>query len=474
MPTLSDLPWLSSWIPVLSGSMIFLGLCMFAVQAVEWSSKLKPSMRPVVLGVLFSTVGIMAMQFPFPVGEAGLPFDYRNVLIAGAFIVAGPVAGITAGVASSTYRIVMGGDPLVGLLTIVLSTLVSAGVWYFSRNYRCASPVWMAAFGIGLALSNSVVAFVIPDPATAWMVFETYLVWTCLLYPPVMVLFGVIIRRELERRDSIGRLVTAQQSLLQERDRADQLRREAEQALFKAEEANRAKSRFLATMSHELRTPLNAIMGFSQSIGQGVLGPVQPARYREYANDIHKSAAHLFELLTDILDMSRLDAKTVTLDCQPISINSELDSSLVLVDHQASTHTIINSVDPDLPYLVGDGRAIRQILINLITNSIKYTPPHGTIEIFAHEKDGQIEFGVSDNGIGMEPDLIDRLMRPFQRAEDPIVATQSGVGLGLSICHALTELMGGQLDIESLPRSGTRVTVRLPIWRDPKSLAEAA
>ncbi len=245
-------------------------------------------------------------------------------------------------------------------------------------------------------------------------------------------------------------------------------RRQQEQHLQSAMDelvrATQAKSDFMASMSHELRTPLNAIMGFAEMIANQYLGPIENQRYTNYGRLIMRSGAHLLEMVNDILDIERIAAGKYVLTIQEVSIGEVIYECCTFVGHRADEGGINLdiSVPKNLPTCPADRRALLQLLINLMTNAIKFTPEDGKVLLSAKTNDTQHIIEVRDTGIGIPEDKLPTITDPFTRhGIDPTIA-QDGVGLGLSICNSLVDLHGGRLTIESEVGKGTTVTVRLP------------
>jgi signal transduction histidine kinase len=218
-------------------------------------------------------------------------------------------------------------------------------------------------------------------------------------------------------------------------------------------------------MSHELRTPLNAIIGFSDVARRGTLGEISPPIYRDYAEIIHESGNHLLTLINDILDISKIEAGKFDLQFEALDPYRLTESSrrLVsgLVDQAGSTLTV--HVDETLSSIFGDERAVKQIIINLLSNAVKFTPRGGAISLEARPHgQGGSELTVSDTGIGMSPAEIITALDPFSQINSAIASKHRGTGLGLSLAKMLTELHGGQLEIDSTPNTGTRVSIILP------------
>ncbi len=241
---------------------------------------------------------------------------------------------------------------------------------------------------------------------------------------------------------------------------ADKYMREKE----RAEDANRVKSEFLANISHELRTPLNAIIGFSDMMHREVLGPINNAQYADYINDIHMSGAYLLELINDILDMSRIEAGRLTLETKPCSLRSLLDDCIHIVSAQAEAEKIelLPSIPKDVEVVL-DQRAIKQVMLNLMSNAIKFTPEGGAVQLLAEMDQASVHIYVKDTGIGIEENAISKLGKPFQQVENQLTKCHSGTGLGLAISRSLVDLHGGHLSIESEVGVGTTVLVTLPL-----------
>jgi len=247
-----------------------------------------------------------------------------------------------------------------------------------------------------------------------------------------------------------------------ERLRAEAELREAKEA---AEVSDRAKSDFLANMSHELRTPLNAIIGFSEVIGESLLGPVGTPRYLEYARDIRQSGLHLLQIINDLLDISKIEAGKFELRDEIVNLAELLEGTMRLVQERAEKSGLrcMLSVSADLPPLRADSRAMRQVMLNLLSNAVKFTPAGGEVRVLTgRDAVGAVTVAVADTGIGIRPEDIPRALAPFSQIDNQLSRRFEGTGLGLPLAKRLMELHGGNLDLSSLPGAGTTVTIRLP------------
>lgn len=253
------------------------------------------------------------------------------------------------------------------------------------------------------------------------------------------------------------------------------LRKQMEQTLRLAKEqadsSNRAKSAFLANMSHELRTPLNAIIGFSEMMIKGTFGPIGSDKYTEYLSDIHVSAEHLLGIINEVLDMSKIEAGRLELQEENISVADMIEGLVRMMSSKtfASDIEIHTDVQDDLPLLKADERLIRQVLINILTNAIKFSHKQGVIKISgALEPDNSMVVSVEDQGIGIKENKIKQALEAFGQVTDVPErreTNQQGTGLGLPLAKAMVELHNGRLDLESEYGVGTTVTLTFPAER---------
>jgi two-component system cell cycle sensor histidine kinase PleC len=341
----------------------------------------------------------------------------------------------------------------------MLALLAAAGV-----SALTAAPL-PRAVAAGLAPMLGAVALSLvaaPDLAAATMCGFTFL---------AQVYFGVLSRRlyanaiagmtsQLEREGLIAEL--------------EQAKANSDEARRRSEEANLAKSRFLATMSHELRTPLNAVLGFSEVMKEELFGPHAVPAYRDYAADIHSSGKHLLDLINEILDLSRIEAGRYELKEEAVNLGfiAEECEHLLSIRARAKSISLALSVAPDLPRVWADERAMRQITLNLLSNAIKFTPNGGAVAIkVGWTASGGQYLAVKDTGPGIPEDEMPTVMSSFGRGEVALKQAEEGSGLGLPIVKGLVELHGGVFVLKSKVREGTEAVMVLPPQRVMAPLA---
>ena len=255
--------------------------------------------------------------------------------------------------------------------------------------------------------------------------------------------------------------------VLMHNDVTDWVKTEKEllQAKDTAELADRAKSEFLANMSHELRTPLNAVIGFSEVLRDKLFGPLGGERYYDFVNDIHDSGEHLLELIDDILDLSKMEVGQRELDAKPMDLSRTIIAAVRMVNQRAERAGVSVRVDTeeDMPPFNGEERGIKQILLNLLTNAIKFTPANGEITVITHmSADGALVITISDTGIGMARSEIPLAFAPFVQLDSAHSRQYEGTGLGLPLVKSLVEMHGGSVRIDSEIDQGTSVVLRFP------------
>jgi two-component system cell cycle sensor histidine kinase PleC len=236
-----------------------------------------------------------------------------------------------------------------------------------------------------------------------------------------------------------------------------------EEEKIRAEQANQSKSEFLANMSHELRTPLNAINGFSDIMQKEMFGPLGDPRYKEYVSDILFSGQHLLSLINDILDMSKIEAGKMNLSTEAMIMDEMVTQVLRIVRGRAEENRLKLVYDEiETPEIEADPRMVKQILLNLVTNAIKFTPEGGVVSVNVTVKSAGLIVSVSDTGIGISQEDIERLAKPFEQVDSQHAKKHEGTGLGLALSKSMVELHGGNFTMQSVVGEGTTVTFTLP------------
>ncbi len=236
-----------------------------------------------------------------------------------------------------------------------------------------------------------------------------------------------------------------------------------ESARVEAEAQSAGKTRFLANMSHELRTPLNAVIGFADIMRERLFGPL-PDRYAGYADSIHQAGGHLLDLINDVLDLSKIEAERYELSLENLDSRDPVSAAVALIRVQADEKGVdLAPVLPPTPLMVqADARALKQMALNLLSNALKFTPSGGSVTLTLDGVGPYLELVVSDTGVGIAPEDLQRIGRPFEQAGDADQKAR-GTGLGLSLVRSLTELHGGRMTIDSTLGEGTAVMIRLPV-----------
>jgi signal transduction histidine kinase len=263
------------------------------------------------------------------------------------------------------------------------------------------------------------------------------------------------------------------QARITELERELDRHRDVEVSLLKTmrdvREANEAKSNFLANMSHEIRTPLNAIIGFSEIMESQLIGPLGSEQYVGYAKDVRESGQHLLEVINDILDLSKIEAGQLEAGETETDLLDAIEACIRMVTDQAKEADVSVTLDvpPTVPHVRANARMIRQILLNLLVNAVKFTPADGsvTLQVLRHDETGDLLIRVEDTGVGIDEEDQERILRPFEQVRKAGRPYGSGTGLGLPMSKSLIELHGGSLDLNSQLGVGTVVTLRFPADR---------
>ncbi|HJS44817.1 MAG TPA: HAMP domain-containing sensor histidine kinase [Rhizomicrobium sp.] len=329
------------------------------------------------------------------------------------------------------------------VMAVIASLVVARGsnIMMYVANLLPLALMTSARFLLGDSVTDMVMGGLAP--------FVAFQMWYT--GRPLVLRMGEDARLRFEVEDLAGELKDARDEALKKR--------------FEAETANASKTAFLANMSHELRTPLNAILGFSEIIAQECFGPVGSDRYRDYAKDIHSSGAHLLSLINDLLDVAKIEAGRMDIAPYPLEADRVFDIALKLINTKAREKDQVLSikVEPSAPPLWADERAVKQILINLVSNAVKFTPMGGRIDVVGgRAKNGDFQIMVRDNGPGIPPEKMDMVFKPFSQVDNRFDRQAGGTGLGLALVRGLAELHGGAAWMESEYGKGCSVFVTLP------------
>jgi two-component system cell cycle sensor histidine kinase PleC len=356
----------------------------------------------------------------------------------------------------------MPGNPLNHLflavcLVCVVSGLLVSRATHLDMFIAGLAPVGLLAF-VRFALGDGAIDYVI---ATLLPIYAMQLIHDG--------------RRLTQRLDGDSRLRFEVEDLARE---LEETRDDALRKRYEAETANASKTAFLANMSHELRTPLNAILGFSEIIEKECLGAVGSPKYKEYAGDIHSSGSHLLSLINDLLDVAKIEAGKMDIEPEVLDTRKTLESALKLVQAKARERRqeFAIEVAADTPDLYADERAFKQVLINLVSNAVKFTPIGGRVAVVASRTHGgEFQMMVEDNGPGISSDKIDRIFKPFSQVDNRYDRQAGGTGLGLALVRGLAELHGGRAWLESEQGKGCRAYVVLPNQANaPKKIENVA
>ncbi|WP_026481400.1 HAMP domain-containing sensor histidine kinase [Ahrensia sp. 13_GOM-1096m] len=308
-----------------------------------------------------------------------------------------------------------------------------------------------------------VISFAIPVVAfgAQYGMQQTGMLATALVFSGLLFFTFVAVRLEKSSKSGLA-YQNENHSLVAELEMAKSI---SDEARRRAEEANLAKSRFLASMSHELRTPLNAILGFSETMSAEILGPLGNDTYKTYAKDIHSSGEHLLNLINEILDLSRVEAGKYEIKEETLRLTDIAEDCMALIQMKADQKSI--KIEPNfqegLPRVLADERAMRQVLLNTLSNAVKFTPSGGTIKLLVGwtESGGQY-MSVVDNGPGIPEEEIPIVLSAFGQGSIAIKSAEQGTGLGLPIVQALLSMHGGKLELRSKLREGTKAIAILP------------
>ncbi|MEM9938222.1 MAG: PAS domain-containing sensor histidine kinase [Pseudomonadota bacterium] len=284
-----------------------------------------------------------------------------------------------------------------------------------------------------------------------------------------MISMGLDVTDDIQNQNELNVQRAELQKLVHELERSEGhagiLAGKLNEEKLKAEESANSKSAFLANMSHELRTPLNAINGFSEILVSELYGPLGDQRYKDYAGDILASGQHLLDMINDILDMAKIEAGKMTVDLRPIDLVEPVDAAIRMIRRKAEDKRIRLTLHAreDLPRVDADHRAIRQMILNLVSNALKFTDEGGEIKVGIDLRRDMLRVAVRDNGVGIPEDALGRLAKPFEQVSDTRDRNYEGTGLGLALTKSFAEMHGGRLTISSREGVGTQVSFFIPV-----------
>jgi len=406
------------------------------------------------VGMLFGAATAVVLLLPVHL-NGGASTGSQTILLALAGLIAGPVAGVVAlSISVAAQFLIAAPDATIGGSGVPLTfAAVLAGILFrlvlgTEESETRVSYYHFPLLGGVCALLSLVALWLLQG----WSAVAASGIPAIIAGVLSCTVLGTLLLHET-RRDKA------------ERDLRESKCRLAE-ARDAAERANRSKSAFLANMSHELRTPLNAILGFSEMIADEYLGPVGQEQYKDYAGDIHASGEHLLSLINDLLDVAKIEAGKMEIAPELLSPEKVLDHvrMMMTIRTREKKQTLKMKVLPGMPALYADERALKQILINLVTNAIKFTPEGGriTVSIGAARSGNGVEIACIDTGAGISPEKLDKIFTPFSQVDNRFNRQGGGTGLGLSLVRGLAELHGGRAWLESAPGEGCKAYVELP------------
>ncbi|MEG3617334.1 bacteriohemerythrin [Magnetovibrio sp. PR-2] len=428
------------------------------VMSVFWT-KLEPARLAsskklsILIGLAFGLTSALLMFHPFEF-ETGIFGDARGAPLLLSGMIGGPLAAAVSTIINVFMRIQLGGPgALAGVFYCVIfgfSGLMVHYTWKVRQTTLLPPIRILLAIAFATTLISMPVVYLLPEDKI-WGALIT--VWPQMYLANILgiAVLGSLLQLEYNRRREEIQLNEMQLELLKAKEQA--------------EAANKAKSQFLAIMSHELRTPLNAIIGFSDMIQNEIMGPIRPLFYKDYASDIHKSGSHLLELINEILDMAKIESGKYTVHLEPVHMYSIADEALMMVRSRAdkSDIALVNKLSPQIPYITADRRTVSQVLINLLSNAVRFTPSGGQITINAQIMGNAITFEVIDTGRGIAPQDIHRALQPFVQVERESGRSHEGTGLGLPLCKQFIEIQGGRFALTSTLGEGTIASFTLPI-----------
>ena len=356
-------------------------------------------------------------------------------------------------------------------LTLLLADWVQRGVFVFFW-VAVLFAAWFGGLVPAIVVSLGAVVVVqyhfVPPAGLLPLNVADVLLFSIFLFAATLVsaLASSVARAQRRADEYAGELAAYAEQLEQQAAELEQQSEESRELAAEAAAANRAKAEFLAAMSHELRTPLNAIGGYAELIELGVRGPVTPEQVEDLRR-IRRSQRHLLGLISDILNFSRLDAGRMEFHLGDVALAPLLTEASAMIAPQAEARSLTCVIEPVAPALAvrADPERLRQILLNLLGNAVKFTPPGGRVNVSCTQRDGVVDVRVADTGPGIAPEQQQAIFEPFVQLDRRLTNNVDGAGLGLAISRQLAYHMGGGLDVESRPGEGSIFVLSLPAAR---------
>jgi signal transduction histidine kinase len=485
--------------------MLCLFACVTAMSMLTRAREAKKRLRPLWLSAAGTVAGcgiwgthfvaMLAYEIGFPVSyDPALTF--LSVVVAAALCSAGFAIALKpkgAWIGGAVTGVAIGAMHYIGMAAVRVpadaiwdpgyvgsSILIGVGLAAVGMKLALGSTRWRSYVVGGLTLTaaiyslhftamTAVVYRFDPRVAVSDAVIAPEAVAVAVIAGAILIvalgLVGAVVDHHLADRAS--REAERLRAYVSELERTRDALQRTSQELGAADAANTNKVQFLAAMSHELRTPLNAVIGFSDLLKLETFGPLGDRRYQEYARDIHSSGTHLLSLINDVLDIARLDSGQLNLTEETIDIVALASGTLRLMAPQAETAGVVltNELRGNLPRVFADARRVRQVLLNLISNAVKFTPPGGNVTVSGELGDSGLALSIADTGIGIAEADIPRALERFGQVDSTLARRYQGAGLGLPLARDLIELHGGKLTLQSKPMVGTTVTITLPAHR---------
>jgi signal transduction histidine kinase len=495
--------------------MLCLFACVTAMSMLTRAREAKERLRPLwlVAAGIVAGCGIWGTHFVAMLAyEIGFPVSYDPALTFLSVVVAAALCGGGFAIALRPKGALIGGAVTglaigamhyVGMAAVrvpadaswnpgyvVSSILIGVGLMTIGMKLALASTRWRGYLTGGLVFTAAIYSLHFTAMTAVVYRFDPRVVVSSAIMAPNTLAIAVIASAMLivalglvgalvdhHLADRASREAERLRAYVNELERTRDALRRTSDDLGAADAANNNKAQFLAAMSHELRTPLNAVIGFSEILTLETFGPLGDGRYKEYAHDIHASGAHLLSLINDVLDIARLDDGQLNLTEEPIDMVALVSESVRMMTPQAETAGVVlsNEARGNLPMVFADARRIRQVLLNLISNAVKFTPPGGSVTVRGGLVEAGLLLNIVDTGIGIAATDIPRAFARFGQVDSTLARKYQGAGLGLPLARDLVELHGGKLTLTSEPTVGTTVTIALPAsrFRGDASIAAA-